>query len=104
MVYTEIEGFEWDDKKARTNFEKHRIRFEDAIKAFDDPYALIDESLKRSVASESRAVLIGDADGHVVVVVVFTLRKRGKSLRVISARRASRKERKLYEETKRISF
>lgn len=104
MVYTEIQGFEWDEKKARSNFEKHRVRFEDAIKAFDDPFALIDESLKRKVESEARAVLIGEADGQVVVVVVFTLRKRGKSLRVISARRASRKERRLYEEAKRISF
>ncbi|WP_347359246.1 BrnT family toxin [Bdellovibrio sp.] len=104
MVYTEIEGFEWDMRKAQTNFEKHRIRFEEAIKAFDDPYALIDENLKRQVGSESRAVLIGEADGRIVVVVVFTLRKRGKSLRVISARRASKKERRLYEEAKRISF
>ncbi len=100
-VYTEYVRFEWDFGKAATNVGKHRISFELAITAFDDPYALIAPDPKHSVR-ERREWLIGEADRG-AVVVVFTRRHRGRVCRVISARRASKRERRMYEEAKRIS-
>ena len=68
--------------------------------AFDDPYALIVEDDKHS-AHERRQWLIGDS-GENILIVVFTLRLPGGSIRIISARRANRRERRLYEESKGI--
>lgn len=75
--------------------QKHGIRFEVAATAFDDPFALIMSDLAHSDA-EVREILIGMSDAG-VLTVVFTIRSGGVT-RIISARRASRKERKQYEE------
>jgi len=95
--------FEWDERKAASNRDKHRVSFEDAITAFDDPLALMAADSAHSTPTEDRRWLIGEADAG-VLVVVFTVRMPGKVHRIISARRASRKERKRYEESKRISL
>jgi uncharacterized DUF497 family protein len=95
--------FEWDAGKARRNFHKHGIAFEEAITAFDDPYALIAPDHKHSTTEEIREWLIGESDDG-VLVVVFTRRFGGEIYRIISARRASRRERSRYEELKRISL
>ena len=94
--------FEWDVQKARSNLSKHCISFELAITVFDDPFALIAPDDKHSV-SEDREWIIGKSDSG-VLVVVFTKRERGKILRIISARRANKRERELYEQYKRISI
>lgn len=93
--------FDWDPKKAASNERKHRISFEAAITAFDDPCALIDRDEEHSSATEVREALIGEAE-YGVLVVIFTIREAGAIYRIISARKASKKERKLYEEAKRI--
>ena len=95
--------FEWDSKKAEENRKKHRVTFEEAITAFDDPHALIAPDEKYSSPEETREWLIGEATPG-VLVIVFTLRESKTKLRIISARKANRKERKLYEEAKRIPF
>ena len=95
--------FEWDERKAASNRDKHRISFEDAITAFDDPFALMAADAAHSTPTEDRRWLIGEADVG-VLVVVFTVRMPGDIYRIISARRASRKERKRYEESKGISL
>jgi uncharacterized DUF497 family protein len=95
--------FEWDAEKAHRNFQKHGIAFDRAITAFDDPFALIAPDDKLSGAEEIREWLIGEADDG-VLVVVFTRRWSGQIYRIISARRASRRERMKYEEFKRISL
>ena len=95
--------FEWDAGKARRNFDKHGIDFEEAITAFDDPYALIAPDHKHSITDEIREWLIGKSDNG-VLVVVFTKRYGGQIYRIISARRASRRERSRYEEFRRISL
>jgi uncharacterized protein len=95
--------FDWDAGKARRNLQKHGIAFERAITAFDDPFALIASDDKHSNTEEVREWLIGESDDG-VLVVVFTRRDAGQVYRIISARRASRRERKRYEEFKRISF
>ena len=92
--------FEWDEAKASKNYEKHRIRFETAITAFDDPFALIAPDAKHSTPLEEREWLIGEADGDLVIVVIFTRRHQRKIVRLISARPASRKERRTYENYK----
>jgi len=66
------------------------------------PFALIAPDLKHSGA-EAREWIIGESDSG-VLVVVFTKRFEGNVYRIISARRANRRERKLYEESKRLSL
>lgn len=95
--------FEWDDGKARRNLQKHGISFIQAITAFDDPSALIALDDRHSCAEEIREWLIGESDDG-VLVVVFTRRREGRVYRIISARRAGRRERKRYEEFKRVSL
>ena len=93
--------FDWDGRKATSNLQKHRVGFEDAITAFDDPFALIAPDPKHSTATEERRWLIGESDIG-VVVVVFTVRQPEDTYRLITARRAGRKERTRYEEAKRL--
>ncbi len=85
--------FEWDPMKAAANFRKHGVRFVDVVFVLEDEQAVTvaDESVE-----EDRWVTIGmDAIGK-IMVVVYTWR--GKSIRIISARRATRREREQYEE------
>lgn len=92
--------FEWDAAKDEANLKKHGVLFKTAITAFDDPWALVAPDSKHSTATESREWLIGEADGGKVLVVIFTKRSQGRIYRIISARPASRRERKSYEEFK----
>jgi uncharacterized protein len=73
--------FEWDTGKARRNFHKHGIAFEEAITSFDDPYALIAPDHKHSTTEEIREWLIGESDDG-VLVVVFTKRYGGQIYRI----------------------
>lgn len=95
--------FEWDEEKARRNILKHGISFNQAITAFDDPIALIASDEKHSSEGEIREWLIGESDDG-VLVVVFTRRWHRQVYRIISARSANRRERKRYDEFKRISL
>jgi uncharacterized DUF497 family protein len=94
--------FEWNKAKASSNFRKHGIRFDLAITIFDDPFGLRVDDLKHSL-QEERFWQIGESDSG-VLVVVFTIRGSGNSerYRLISARKASQKERALYEINKRV--
>lgn len=87
-------GFEWGPAKARSNLTKHGISFSDVETAFYDQKAI---SLPDPGASaEERFILVGmDALGT-IVVVIYTYR--GNSIRIISARKATKSERKSYEE------
>ena len=95
--------FEWDDHKADSNLKKHRVTFETAITVFDDPYALIAPDEKHSSLKEKREWIIGESDRG-VLVVVFTQRIQKAIYRIISARKANKKERRLYEEYKKLPF
>jgi len=94
--------FEWDSSKSSSNKKKHGVSFELAVTVFDDPFALRTSDVKDS-KDEARFWQIGESDSG-VLVVVFTVRGKGRSerYRLISARKASRKERALYEINKRI--
>ena len=86
-------GIEWDPVKAASNFRKHGIRFSDIETAFYDDRAL---SMPDSLSvGEERFLLVGaDALGR-VVTISYAFRR--ESIRVISARRATKSERKAYE-------
>lgn len=94
--------FDWDKNKAESNLKKHHISFDLAITVFDDPNALLAEDSKHST-NEKREWIIGLSDKG-VLVVVFTKRVNGTVYRLISARKANRKERILYEEFKKLSL
>jgi uncharacterized DUF497 family protein len=95
--------FDWDLAKGLANKKKHGVTFEEAITAFDDPFALLAPDPKHSTEREKREWLIGESDDG-VMVIVFTIRQPGNIYRIISARRANRKERKQYEESKKLSL
>jgi len=92
--------FEWDPRKARTNQQKHGVSFEDAMHVFDDPHALFEQD--RTEAGELRWQALGFVAGVALLLVAHTIREEGQDevVRLISARRASRKERKRYGETR----
>ena len=87
--------FEWDDNKAESNFLKHEISFEEAVTVFADPYLLFTEDSSHS-DREEREWAIGEAENGSVLVIIFTMREQ--KIRIISARKATKKERKRYEE------
>lgn len=87
--------FEWDVRKARSNLAKHGVAFEEASTIFGDPLSLTIPDPEHS-RTEDRFVTIGSAFTGKLLVVVHT--DRGDNIRIISARRASRPERKSYEE------
>jgi uncharacterized protein len=87
--------FEWDDNKAESNFLRHGLTFEEAVTVFADPYLLFTEDFKHSV-QEEREWAIDEAENGSIIVVVFTMR--GEQIRIISARAATRIERKRYEQ------
>ncbi|ENR0231528.1 BrnT family toxin [Enterobacter bugandensis] len=89
--------FEWDTDKAKSNLIKHGIRFEEAVLVFDDPYHL---SLQdRHENGEFRWQTIGLVHGLIVIMVAHTVRFESgdEVIRIISARKADRKERNRYE-------
>jgi uncharacterized DUF497 family protein len=90
--------FEWDVNKNRKNLLKHNVRFETAILAFDDPYALTQRD--ESSSEEERWITLGAIGPGAVLLVVHTCRdpERDEVIRIISARAAAAHERKKYEE------
>jgi uncharacterized DUF497 family protein len=90
--------FSWEAQKAIANYEKHGVSFEEAATVFSDPEGLDWEDIEHSL-SERRSKRLGISAVGRVLLVVYTLRrlKHGQeSVRIISARQASRKERKAY--------
>jgi len=90
--------FAWDTRKAIGNFEKHRVSFEEAATIFADPDALDWQDLAHS-AQAVRYKRIGVSVAENILLVVYTLRRSRngqEAIRIISARPASRKERKAY--------
>jgi uncharacterized protein len=87
--------FVWDHEKAAVNSKKHGISFEEASSAFGDPLSMTLPDPDHSTG-EKRYILVGETLGRKLVVVAHT--ERGSNIRIISARPASRAERRAYEE------
>ncbi len=87
--------FEWDEDKAKSNIQKHGVTFEEAAEVFFDPfYQTGDASVEAD--NEKRDFIIGYTFAQRLLLVVYI--ERGERTRIISARPATRIERKLYEE------
>ncbi|ALR75308.1 BrnT family toxin [[Enterobacter] lignolyticus] len=89
--------FEWDTNKAKRNLHKHGVRFEDAVLVFDDPRHLSRQD--RYENGEHRWQTIGLVHGLVIILVAHAIRFESgdEIIRIISARKADRKERNRYE-------
>ncbi len=88
--------FEWDEKKAASNCTKHGVTFDEASTVFADPLAVIFDDEEHS-ADEVREIIVGHSVFERLLLVSFT--ERGDDLvRIISARKATKRERKDYEE------
>ena len=86
--------FEWDRRKAAANLEKHGVDFADAATALEDPLAATVED--RDSRGEARFASLGTDSLGRLLVVVYTLRS--EAIRIISARQATSRERRQYEE------
>ncbi len=89
-------AFEWDENKARSNRQKHRVTFEEACTVFRDPLALTFADDDHS-PFEKRELIIGSSILGTLILASFTEISRGR-IRIINARKATRHEKKDYEE------
>lgn len=94
MYIQEIAVFEWDDKKNRKNIRKHGVSFELASQIFDDITISWEDT--RKDYGEKRFISIGLAENILVLAVAHTDREG--NTRIISARKASKKERSMYND------
>ena len=86
-------NFQWDTNKAKSNYKKHGVRFADAVGVFEDENAI---TISDEHEREDRFVTIGMDFLSRILVVVYTFRDI--VIRIISARKATARERKMYEE------
>ncbi|MEK7408674.1 MAG: BrnT family toxin [Acidobacteriota bacterium] len=87
--------YEWNAAKAKANTQKHAVSFDEAATVFLDPLALTFPDPDHS-GGEEREITIGYTNGHRVVFVSHC--QRGDRIRIISVRKATRTERRQYEE------
>ncbi len=86
--------FEWDAVKAARNRRKHRVTFDEATTVFADPLSMLRADPDHS-HTEQRFIVLGMSSQHRLLVVAFL--ERSPRTRLITARRATRKERRQYE-------
>ena len=98
-MYTEGVNFVWDPKKEKSNIQKHGISFAEAVTVFYDPLAKITSDPDHS-AAEDRHILIGHSQKSRLLFVVHIFRNEDDTVRIVSARKATRKETKDFQETK----
>ena len=89
--------FEWDDDKASSNLKKHKVSFDEGATAFNDPLVANIPDPDHS-ENEDRFIVIGTSARGNLLVVVFTVRN--ERIRIISCRKATKTERKIYENIK----
>ena len=89
--------FEWDQKKNKANIKKHGISFEEAQTVFFDPLAKVADDPDHS-SQKDRFIAVGHSSLHRVLLVVHCFREEGSTIRIVSARKLTKTERKQYEE------
>jgi uncharacterized DUF497 family protein len=87
--------YEWDEDKAKTNWRKHRVSFQEGATVFNDPLVATQPDPDHS-RDELRYIAIGRSVRGRVLVVAFT--ERGDNIRLISCRKATPREQRVYEE------
>ena len=92
--------FEWDDEKAKLNFKKHKVSFDEGKSVFNDPYSLTVSDPEHSIG-EYRFLDIGYTSKGRPVVVYYT--ERGSNIRIIGCRNATKIEIRVYEDERRKS-
>lgn len=85
--------FEYDPKKAKTNWQKHGVSFAEAEMVFFDPQAI--HVIDPDSITEERFIAVELGNSGLLLVVIYTMR--GEVIRLISARRATKQEKKAYE-------
>lgn len=85
--------FEWDPAKAASNFAKHQVRFADAAVSLEDPHGR--SMPDPDTITEQRFIFLGADPGGRVLITIYTVRD--DVTRIISSRKASRAERRMYE-------
>ena len=88
-------SFEWDENKNQMNIRKHGISFEKAAEVFFDNNAIMNTDISHSYG-EVRFIIIGFNKNSRLLTVCYCERKSGDKIRIISARKSTDKERKLY--------
>lgn len=88
--------FEWDPKKAEENLKRHRVAFDEALTVFADPLARIFDDPDHST-SEPREIIVGHSEKQRLLLVSFT--ERAPRVRIIGARKATKRERQDYEQS-----
>lgn len=89
--------FDWDERKNKSNRAKHGVWFEEAQTAFGDPHARVFYDREHS-REEDRFILLGVSSAARMLVVVHCYREADSLVRIISARKATKKEARAYEE------
>jgi uncharacterized DUF497 family protein len=89
-------SFQWDPRKAASNLKRHGVSFQEAISVFSDPLARIFDDADHAT-DEQREIIIGHSARQRLLLVSFT--EREDVIRIISARKATKNERKDYEES-----
>jgi len=87
--------FEWDPNKARSNRRKHGISFDEASTVFNDPFFITFLDIEHS-QDEERYITLGISADQRLLMIAHT--ERGEVIRIISARKATKNERRFYEE------
>ena len=88
-------NFEWDEEKAKENFRKHKVSFEEAKTIFADPFLMTFPDPEHS-NNEQRYLNIGICSKGLIFVLVHT--EREGNIRIINCRKATTNERRAYEE------
>jgi len=86
--------FEWDDEKTKSNFNKHKVSFDEGKSIFNDPLLLTFPDVEHS-EFEERSINIGTSAKGRILILIHT--ERGDNIRIISCRKATSTERRAYE-------
>jgi uncharacterized DUF497 family protein len=92
VYYTNAVRFTWDPRKAASNARKHSVTFAEAVSVFADPLARIVED----AIHVDRSLIIGESASRRILVTVYVERSEHE-IRIVSARRATPAERRIYE-------
>jgi len=91
--------FQWDQSKNLANIKKHKISFEEAKTVFFDDNARLISDPEHSI-NEERFIILGITSKLRLLVVVHTYKENNETIRIISARKATKSESKYYQEVK----
>ena len=89
-------SFEWDERKAAANQRKHGVSFDEAESVFADEYGLLLDDPQPASREEDRFLLLGLSSGLRTLVVCHGYQESRDTIRLISARKATRPERQIY--------